>query len=146
MNKVALKSIGFVEQNEATDEWMPQDEPIDPGSLERSEPDIHYIGGIRHFQSIDQAQASLKEELNMDGSGSVYHQHVQFAVRTEADRALVKKYERRPLVLYVETVDGEEYQIGTKDYPAYIIPSKTKSRDTVETALTVDYDTTTPVM
>jgi len=71
---------------------------------------------------------------------------VQFTVRTEYDRELAKKYERRPLVLHVWTVDGHHYKIGTKSYPAYIVPSKTNSMDTVETALTVEYETLTPIM
>ena len=140
MNKVALKTIGFEEQNEVNDQWVQQQEQQD-----RSLPDV-YIDGIHRFRSIDQRQASMTEELTMDESGSHYRQQVQFTVRTEYDRALAKKYERRPLVLHVWTVDGHHYKIGTKSYPAYIVPAKTNSMDTVETALTVEYDTLTPMM
>jgi len=140
MNKVALKTIGFVEQNEVNDQWVQQEEQQD-----RSLPDV-YIDGIHRFRSIDQRQASMTEELTMDENGSHYRQQVQFTVRTEYDRELAKKYERRPLVLHVWTVDGHHYKIGTKSYPAYIVPSKTNSMDTVETALTVEYETLTPIM
>lgn len=143
MNKVALKTIGFVEQNEANDTWVQQE--AQQQQQERSIP-VVYIDGIHRFQSIDQDQASISEELTMDENGSRYHQNIQFTVRTKEDRELAKKYERRPLVIHVWTVDGSHYIIGTKSDPAYLMPSKTKSKDTVETAHSVDYDTLTPIM
>ena len=143
MNKVALKTIGFVEQNEANDTWVQQE--AQQQQQERSIP-VVYIDGIKRFKSIDQDQASISEELTMDENGSRYHQNIQFTVRTKEDRELAKKYERRPLVIHVWTVDGSHYIIGTKPDPAYLMPSKTKSKDTVETAHSVDYDTLTPIM
>ncbi len=140
MNKVALKTIGFVEQNEANDQWVQQEEQQD-----RFLPDT-YIDGIRRFRSIDQQQASMTEELATDESGNLYRQQVQFVVRTKHNRELARKYERRPLVVHVWTVDGQHYMIGTKSYPAYLVPAKTNSRSTVETALTVDYETLSPIM
>ena len=140
MEKVALKTIGFVEQNEVNDQWVQQEEQQD-----RSLPDV-YLDGINRFRSIDQQNASLTEELTTDESGSHYHQQVQFTVRQQYDRLLAQRYERRPLVLHVWTVDGHHYKIGTKSYPAYLMPAKTNSMDTVETTLTVDYETLTPIM
>ena len=140
MNKVALKTIGFEEQNEVNDQWVQQQEQQD-----RSLPDV-YIDGINRFRSIDQRQASMTEELTVDADGQRYRQQVQFVVRTEHDRALAKKYERRPLVLHVWTVGGQHYKIGTKSYPAYLRPTKSNSMDTVETSLTVEYETLTPIM
>lgn len=142
MNKVALKSIGFIEQNEENDQWEMQQEQQSERNLSQ---DI-YIDGIHRFRSIDQAKSSIMEDLSIEESGNKYHQHVQFVVRTEYDRALAKKYERRPLVVHVWTVDGCHYKLGTKSYPAYFVPSKTNSMDTVETAMTVDYDTLTAIM
>lgn len=141
MNKVALKKIGFVEQNEENDNWVQQEQ-----QAERSLSQDIYIDGIHRFRSIDQAKSSIMEDLSIEESGNKYHQHVQFVVRTEYDRELAKKYERRPLVLHVWTVDGHHYKIGTKSYPAYLVPAKTNSMDTVETALTVEYETLTPIM
>ena len=141
MNKVALKKIGFVEQNEENDNWVQQEQ-----QAERSLSQDIYIDGIHRFRSIDQAKSSIMEDLSIEESGNKYHQHVQFVVRTEYDRELAKKYERRPLVVHVWTVDGCHYKLGTKTYPAYFIPSKTNSMDTVETAMTVDYETLTPIM
>lgn len=143
MNKVALKTIGFVEQNEAKDQWTQQQEQQ---QAERSFQQDMYIDGIDRFRAIDQQPASMTEELITDEHGSRYHQQVQFTVRQQYDRDLAKKYERRPLVLHVWTVDGHYYKIGTKSYPAYLVPNKTNSMDTVETALTVDYETLTPIM
>ena len=144
MNKVALLAIGFVEQNDVDDQWdvehINPDQPAD-----RSMPG-NSILGYKGFSSIDQQQASMTEELANDESGNRYRQQVQFVVRTERDRDLAKKYERRPLVLHVWTVDGHHYKIGTKSYPAYLMPAKTNSMDTVETTLTVNYETLTPIM
>ena len=142
MNKVALKTIGFVEQNEVNDTWQQAEEQ----QAERSLAQDVYIDGINRFRSIDQRQASMTEELTIDADGQRYRQQVQFVVRTEYDRALAKKYERRPLVLHVWTVGGQHYKIGTKSYPAYLIPTKTNSMDAVETSLTVEYETLTPIM
>lgn len=145
MTIVGIKTIGFVEQNEVDDQWSI--EHIDPDQPDdRAVPVETTILGYKGFRSIDQRQASMTEELTMDENGSHYRQQVQFTVRTEYDRDLARKYERRPLVLHVWTVDGHHYKIGTKSYPAYIVPAKTNSMDTVETALTVEYDTLTPVM
>lgn len=141
MNKVAIKKIGFVEQNEENDNWVQQEQ-----QAERSLSQDIYIDGIHRFLSIDQAKSSIMEDLSIEESGNKYHQHVQFVVRTEYDRELAKKYERRPLVVHVWTVDGCHYKLGTKSYPAYFVSSKTNSMDTVETAMTVDYDTLTAIM
>lgn len=143
MNKVALKTIGFVEQNEVNDTWTQQ---AQEQQAERSLAQDVYIDGINRFRSIDQRQSSMTEELTIDADGQRYRQQVQFVVRTEHDRAMAKKYERRPLVLHVWTVGGQHYKIGTKSYPAYLIPSKTNSMDAVETSLTVEYETLTPIM
>lgn len=143
MNKVALKTIGFVEQNEVNDTWTQQ---AQEQQAERSLAQDVYIDGINRFRSIDQRQASMTEELTIDADGQRYRQQVQFVVRTEHDRALAKKYERRPLVLHVWTVGGQHYKIGTKSYPAYLRPTKSNSMDAVETSLTVEYETLTPIM
>ena len=142
MNKVALKTIGFVEQNEVNDTWQQQEQQ----QVDRSLSQNIYLDGINRFRSIDQQNASMTEELTIDESGQHYRQQVQFTVRTEYDRALAKKYERRPLVLHVWAVDGNHYIIGTKSYPAYLRPAKTNSMDTVETAVTVEYETLTAIM
>lgn len=141
MNKVALKTIGFVEQNEVNDQWVQQEEQQQRGLGQ----DV-YLDGINRFLSIDQRQASMTEELAVDESGHHYRQQVQFTVRQQYDRELARKYERRPLVLHVWTINGCHYKLGTKSYPAYLVPTKTNSMDTVETALTVEYETLTPIM
>lgn len=140
MNKVALKTIGFKEQNEVNDQWVQQEEQQD-----RSLPDI-YIDGIHRFRSIDQDNSSMTEDLEIGEEGIKYRQQVQFTVRQEYDRELAKKYERRPLVVHVWAVNGCHYKLGTKSYPAYLVPSKTNSKQTVETAMTVEYETKTAIM
>ena len=142
MNKVALKTIGFVEQNEVNDTWQQEQEQ----QAERSLAQDVYIDGINRFRSIDQDNSSMTEDLVIGEEGIKYSQEVQFVVRTEYDRKLAKKYERRPLVLHVWTVGGQHYKIGTKSYPAYLRPTKSNSMDTVETSLTVEYETLTPIM
>lgn len=142
MNKVALKTIGFVEQNEVNDQWEMQQEE----QAERSLPQDIYIDGIHRFRSIDQDNSSITEELVIDENGNKYRQQVQFTVRLESDRDLAKKYERRPLVLHVWAVNGCHYKLGTESYPTYLVPSKTNSKQTVETAMTVEYETLKAIM
>ncbi|MBQ8959466.1 MAG: hypothetical protein IJ057_13365 [Bacteroidales bacterium] len=112
MNKVALKTIGFVEQNEVNDQWVQQQEQ----PAQRSLPDV-YLDGSHWFKSIDQQNATLEETLNDDESGLSYTTNLDFTVRTEEDMALAKKYARRPLVIKAVAVDGTTYSIGTKQYP-----------------------------
>ena len=142
MNKVALKTIGLVEQNEVNDTWPAQQQEQQD---QRFTIDA-YLDGINRFRDFDQQQATMTEELVTDNSGDKYHQQVKFVVRTEYDRKLAKRYERRPLVLHVWTADDNHYIIGTKSYPVYLVPSKSNSMDTVENSLTVEYETTTPIM
>ena len=141
MNKVALKKIGFVEQNEENDQWVQQEQQV-----ERSLSRDMYIDGIHRFRSIDQDNSSMTEDLEIGEEGIKYRQQVQFTVRQEYDRELAKKYERRPLVVHVWAVNGCHYKLGTKSYPAYLVPSKTNSKQTVETAMTVEYETKTAIM
>ena len=145
MNKVALKEIGFVEQNEVDDTWTQQTAQQEQQAQRSIAQEAVLVGG-HWFKSIDQQQATMAEELTMDAEGSRYRQQVKFAVRTEYDRTLAKKYERRPLVLHVWTVDGNLYKIGTKQYPAYMTTSRTNGMDAVETAVTVEYETLTAIM
>ena len=105
-----------------------------------------YIDGIHRFRSIDQDNSSMTEDLEIGEEGIKYRQQVQFTVRQEYDRELAKKYERRPLVVHVWAVNGCHYKLGTKSYPAYLVPSKTNSKQTVETAMTVEYETKTAIM
>ena len=140
MTKTGIKTIGFVEQNEVNDQWVQQQQHEERGLTDL------YLDGINRFRSIDQAQASMTEELTMDENGSKYRQQVRFTVRTEYDRALARRYENRPLVLHVWAVDGHHYTIGTKSYPAYLKPFMTNSMDTVETTFSVEYETVSPVM
>lgn len=142
MNKVAIRQIGFVERSNADDIWTQTEQQQD----NNRDLDPIYSDGTIRFQSIDQDQATISESLTDDENGFKYHQQVQFTVRKKEDRALAKKYERRPLLVHVWTVDGNHYIIGTKSYPAYLMPAKTKSKSTVETAMTVNYDTTTAIM
>jgi hypothetical protein len=142
MNKVALKTIGLVEQNEVNDTWPAQQQEQQD---QRFTIDA-YLDGINRFRDFDQQQATMTEELVTDNSGDKYQQKLQFVVRDEYDRNLAKKYERRPLVVHVWTVDGQHYTLGTKSYPVYLVPSKSNSMDTVENSLTVEYETTTPIM
>ena len=145
MNKVALKKIGFVEQNEVDDQW--DVEQIDPDHpADRSIPVDVVIPGYKGFSSIDQDNSSMTEDLEIGEEGNKYRQEVQFVVRTEYDRKLAKKYERRPLVLHVWAVNGDHYKIGTKSYPAYLVTAKSNGMDTVATALTVGYETLAPIM
>lgn len=134
MSKVGILKIGFKEQNEVDDTWVQQEQ-----QSERSIPDI-YLDGSHWFKSIDQDNTSLTEELTIDESGKYYDVQLPFVVRQKADIDLAKKYQGRPVVVYVIAVDGSRYTIGTKSYPAYLKPSnRYDARNTREVAMEVNY-------
>lgn len=134
MSKVGILKIGFKEQNEVNDQWVQQEQ-----QSERSIPDI-YLDGSHWFKSIDQDNTSLTEELTIDESGKYYDVQLPFVVRQKADIDLAKKYQGRPVVVYVIAIDGSRYTIGTKSYPAYLTPSnRYDARNTREVAMEVNY-------
>lgn len=141
MNKVALKTIGFVEQNEVNDQWVQQEQ-----QQERSLPDI-YIDGSHWFKKIDQSAADLTEDLVMDESGQHYELTLSFTVRIEDDMDLAKKYAKRPVVVYAVAVDGSRFTIGTKSYPAYLVTSnRYDAMNTREVQGSVTYQSRTGIM
>ncbi len=141
MSKVGILKIGFKEQNEVNDQWVQQEQ-----QSERSIPDI-YIDGSHWFKSIDQDNTSLTEELTIDESGKYYEVQLPFVVRQDADIELAKKYQGRPVVVYVVAVDGSRYTIGTKSYPAYLTPSnRYDARNTREVAMEVNYKSKTSLL
>lgn len=141
MNKVGILKIGFKEQNEISDPWVQQEQ-----QSERSIPDI-YIDGSHWFKAIDQDNSSLTEELIIDESGKYYEVQLPFVIRQVADIDLAKKYQGRPVVVIVVTVDGSRYSIGTKSYPAYLTPSnRYDGRNTREMAMEVIYRSKTSVL
>lgn len=141
MSKVGIYRIGFKEQNEVNDVWVQQEEPA-----QRTLPDI-YIDGSRRFKSIDQKNTTLTEDMVMDESGKKYVLKLPFVVRKDEDIDLAKKYAGRPLVVYAWAVDGHLYKIGTKTYPAYIVTSnRYQGLDTREMAMTVEYESLTPLL
>lgn len=134
MSKVGILKIGFKEQNEVNDQWVQQEQ-----QSERSIPDI-YLDGSHWFKSIDQDNTSFTEELTIDESGKYYDVQLPFVVRQKADIDLAKKYQGRPVVVYVIAIDGSRYTIGTKSYPAYLTPSnRYDARNTREVAMEVNY-------
>ncbi|MBQ8959412.1 MAG: hypothetical protein IJ057_13090 [Bacteroidales bacterium] len=142
MNKVALKTIGFIEQNEVNDQWVQQQEQ----PAQRSLPEV-YLDGSHWFKSIDQAAATLEESLDDDESGLRYTTRLDFTVRTEADMALAKKYARRPLVIKAVAVDGTTYSIGTKQYPVRMATqNRYDGMNTREIQISATYQSRTGVM
>lgn len=142
MNKVALKKIGLIEQNEVNDVWTQQEEQ----QVERSLSDV-YLDGSHWFNSIDQGSATLEENLNEDESGLSYTTNLSFTVRTEADMALAKKYAHRPLVIKAVAVDGNTYSIGTKQYPVHMATqNRYDGTNTREIQISATFQSSTGVM
>lgn len=118
MGKVGIYQIGFVEQNEENDVWNQQEEQIVARGSGSST-----IQGLKKFKKIDQSTADLSQDLDPDENGKKYNTVLNFALRKELDIQLARKYEYRPVVVYVWTVDGSLYKIGTKTYPARFVTS-----------------------
>lgn len=141
MNKVALKKIGFAEQNEINDVWVEQQVQVRSTTITTD-------GTLwRWFDNIDQANALLEESVTDNDNGIYYTTDVSFTVRTEADMALAKKYEKRPLVVKVEAVDGNIYKIGTKQYPVRMTTKNIYDGLTVrEIQVSLSFDSLTGVL
>lgn len=141
MTKVALKSIGFVEQNEIDDQWVQQELPAQRGVGNT------IMAGLHSFGNIDQSAATLEENFEDDENGQHYEAMLDFTVRTEADISMAKKYAGRPVVVHVQAVDGNKYTIGTKQYP---VRMKTQNRydgmNTREIGVSASYKSLTSVM
>lgn len=143
MAKVGIYKIAFVEQNEYDDTWQQQQ----PQPQQRGVGDVPVIANAHYFKRFDQGQANMVEELNIDENGAMYSLAIDFPVRDDKDIALAKKYMRRPIVMYVETVAEEHYTIGSKEYPV-----RMKSQNNYdgisnrEMAISVNYDTLTGVL
>ena len=141
MTKVALKKIGFIEQNEVDDTWQQQQSSTPQPPQRGTSPSVKW------FASIDQAAATLEETVNQSSDGSYYESRLSFSLRQEADIAKAKKYARRPVVIYVDAVDGSQYTIGTTGYPATMITrNRIDGTNTREITVEVTYQTLTPVM
>lgn len=141
MNKVALKKIGFAEQNEINDVWVEQQVQV------RSTTYTSDGATWRWFDNIDQSNALLEESITDNDNGIYYTTDVSFTVRTEADMALAKKYEKRPLVVKVEAVDGNIYKIGTKQYPVRMTTKNIYDGLTVrEIQVSLSFDSLTGVL
>ena len=141
MTKVALRKIGFIEQNEVDDTWQQQQSSTPQPPQRGTSPSVKW------FASIDQAAATLEETVNQSSDGSYYESRLSFSLRQEADIAKAKKYARRPVVIYVNAVDGSQYTIGTAGYPATMITrNRFDGTNTREITVEVTYQTLTPVM
>ena len=81
MTKVALKKIGFIEQNEVDDTWQ-QQQSVTPQPPQRGT-----SPSVKWFAGIDQAAATLEETVNQSSDGSYYESSLSFSLRQEADIA-----------------------------------------------------------
>lgn len=118
MNTIGISKVWFVEQNEVLDAWQEQQE--EEQMRDGEQPSLSH----RHyFDSIDQGTASISEEFREEQTGAFFETSLQFTVRQKNDMELAKAYCNRPVVIYVKTVEGVTYQIGTKEYPVRMATS-----------------------
>lgn len=143
MAKVGIYQIAFVEQNEVDDLWH-EDQPQPQQRGAGNEP---IVANAHYFSCFDQGQANMDEELIDDANGTMYSLQLSFPVRKDSDIALAKKYLRRPVVMYVETVAGDHFKIGTKEYPVRMKGNNGyQGISNREMAISVTYDTLTGVL
>lgn len=141
MTKVGISRIGFVEQNEVNDVWVQQEQPSQRGVDEPVIENAHW------FKSIDQSNSSISEQIVDESDGMCYECSVSFAVRTDADMQLARKYVKRPIVLHCDTVDGRHFAIGTKEYPVRLLWDENYDAiNTHETRISVSYRTLTGIL
>lgn len=138
MPKIGVKQIAFVEQNKIDDGW----EQLEPGVV------INDRGNNQiAFSSIDQEDASISEKQTKDENGIYYETKLEFTVRKPADVSLANRYSRRPVVVYVSTVDGNQYVIGTASDPVHmIVENKYNGLRSRELTVELSYKTTTGIL
>lgn len=141
MTIAGLKKIGFIEQNEVNDVWVQQEQPAQRGG------DEPVIDNAHWFKSIDQSNSSISEQTVDESDGMCFECSVSFAVRTEDDLKLARKYVKRPVVLHCNTVDGRHFAIGTKEYPVRMQWDENYDGiNTHETRISVQYRTLTGIL
>lgn len=134
MSRIGIYKIGFDEQDKIKDIWNEHPEEQDPDQRG---------GGSRFsghlFESVDQRTANLTENMD-DADGVVYNIDLSFIVRKDVDIDLARRYAGRPVVVYAWGVDGNQYTIGTKEYPTrLVISDRYNGLDTREVAVKVAY-------
>lgn len=141
MNKIGIFRIGFVEQNEIDDTWHEQEQPAQRGVYESVLPNS------RWFKSIDQTASTIAEQTVDEADGICYEASLQFVVRKDTDMELAKRYALRPVVVYVEAVDGHTYKLGTKEYPVRMaIANSYDAMNTRQVTVSANYRTLTGIM
>lgn len=145
MTKVGIKKIGFVPADESNDSWE-QQQQVEPIINDRGAVPM-IIVGLKTFKKIDQKNSDLEQNMVSDDNGRKYDTSLRFTVREESDITMAQKYTGRPVVMHVWTIDGKKHTIGTKDYPATMVPSdRYKGLDTREVEITVDYSSLSPII
>ena len=144
MNKVALITIGLVEQNEANDQWVQQEAQQLSDRSQRPTVD----GTVIHvFDHIDQSAATISQQSSINGEGKVFDINLQFTLRHTDDIQLARNYINRPLIIHAWAVDGSHYIIGSKKYPAYFETDDIYDGiSTREIAITSTYQSRSPIL
>jgi len=140
MARIGIYRIGFVEQNEVTDSWQEEEQ-------QRNGNDPLNITSIHWFIGLEQDTTTLTEESVDDDGGLCFDATLTFTVRKDQDIALAKKYIARPVVIHAIAVDGNDYKLGTKEYPVRMNSiNRYNALETREIEIDITYRTLTGIL
>jgi len=143
MVKVGLLKIGFIERDQVNAIY------INPNASQNQQQvnDRGAVDNVQWLKNIDQQNSSISEEFETDERGAQYSVSVDFVVRTEKDITLTKRFIRRPIVLYVQTVDGRQITVGTVEYPAFLkTANKYRAVSSRELSCELEYKSLMPTL
>ncbi len=138
MNKVGIKRIGIADKAAVNDVQTQSRQNVSVRGIQ------NYVSWI---SAIDQRDSSFSSKLESDENGMKYLNSLRFVVRKAEDISRLKLYARRPVVIYVDTVDGNSITIGSSVYPAYMtIDDDYDNLSTRQLSVEVEYESLTSLI
>ena len=80
---------------------------------------------------LGNSRATIQREVSKQNSGMVEETEVSFSVNNPANTLPLRKYNYHWYVALIQTTDGNEILIGSKDYPAELSISGSDTSDTI---------------
>ena len=130
MAKIGIRKIEIAKKGDVSDSFFDQSELV------------NYP--YKKFAKVNfvQESAILTDETIDDDNGTYHVINLDFATRASLDewKPLIKSYIEIPVIILIESIDGNNYVIGSNKAPAYITVNNTyKKIDTRELFTTCTY-------
>lgn len=123
MAKIGIRKIEIAKKGDVSDSFFDQSGLV--------------VFPYKKFTEINfvQESATLSDETIDDDNGTYHIINLDFATRSSLDewKPIIKSFIEIPVVILIESIDGDNYVIGTNKTPAYItVDNRYKKIDTRE--------------